>query len=441
MFEQEVAQREAQKQQQQMQNLGMTSPLPYDSLGFNAPHHPFAGYPPGYPMQAYVDPSNPNAGKVLLPTPSMDPVCSPAPYDHAQPLVGHSAEPLAAPPAVPVVPHVAAPVEVSSSQYVTQSDGVVHQDSSVAVLPVPAPGPVQGQNYNVWDSNQQSVSVQQQYSPAQSQATIYYQGQTCPAVYGVTSPYSQTTPPIVQSYAQPSLQYIQGQQIFTAHPQGVVVQPAAAVTAIVAPGQPQPLQPPEMVVTNNLLDLPPPSPPKPKTIVLPPNWKTARDPEGKIYYYHVITRQTQWDPPTWESPGDDASLEHEAEMDLGTPTYDENPMKTSKKPKTAEADTSSELAKKSKEVFRKEMSQFIVQCLNPYRKPDCKVGRITTTEDFKHLARKLTHGVMNKELKYCKNPEDLECNENVKHKTKEYIKKYMQKFGAVYKPKEDTELE
>lgn len=38
-------------------------------------------------------------------------------------------------------------------------------------------------------------------------------------------------------------------------------------------------------------------------------------------------RQTQWDPPTWDSPGDDASLEHEAEMDLGTPTYDENPMK------------------------------------------------------------------------------------------------------------------
>lgn len=39
------------------------------------------------------------------------------------------------------------------------------------------------------------------------------------------------------------------------------------------------------------------------------------------------SRQTQWDPPTWDSPGDEASLEHEAEMDLGTPTYDENPMK------------------------------------------------------------------------------------------------------------------
>ncbi|XP_013913928.1 PREDICTED: histone-lysine N-methyltransferase SETD2 isoform X3 [Thamnophis sirtalis] len=442
LFEQEVAQREAQKQQQQLQNLGMASPLPYDSLGYGASHPPFMGYPPGYPMQAYVDPSNPNAGKVLLPTPSMESMCSPASYEPSQALVGHTMEPsLATSQPVPVVQHVGAPLEVSTPQYVAPSDPMVHQEPGVAVLPVAAPGPVQGQSYGVWDSSQTTVAVQPPYSSAQSQPTIYYQGQACPTVYGVTSPYSQTTPPIVQSYAQPSLQYIQGQQIYTTHPPSVVVQPTTAVATIVTTGQPPPIQQPELVVANNLLDLPPPSPPKPKTIVLPPNWKTARDPEGKIYYYHVVTRQTQWDPPNWDSPEDDASLEHEAEMDLGTPTYDENPMKSSKKPKTAEADTSSELAKKSKEVFRKEMSQFIVQCLNPYRKPDCKVGRITTTEDFKHLARKLTHGVMNKELKYCKTPEDLECNENVKHKTKEYIKKYMQKFGSVYKPKEDTDME
>lgn len=47
------------------------------------------------------------------------------------------------------------------------------------------------------------------------------------------------------------------------------------------------------------------------------------------WLFFPFSRQTQWDPPTWESPGDDASLEHEAEMDLGTPTYDENPMKVS----------------------------------------------------------------------------------------------------------------
>ncbi|NXY56280.1 SETD2 methyltransferase, partial [Callaeas wilsoni] len=456
LFEQEVAQREAQKQQQQLQNLGMTSPLPYDSMGYGTAHHSFMGYPPGYPMQAYVDPSNPNAGKVLLPTPSMDSMCSPAGYEHSQPLAGHAAEPaLSAPQPVPVVQHVAAAVEVTAPQYVAQGDAVVHQEANVAVLPVAAAGAVQSQSYGVWDSGQQPVAVQQPYSPAQSQPAIYYQGQTCQTVYGVTSPYSQTTPPIVQSYAQPGLQYIQGQQIYTAHPQGVIVQPPAAVTAIVAAGQPQPIQQPELVVTNNLLDLPPPSPPKPKTIVLPPNWKTARDPEGKIYYYHVVTRQTQWDPPTWDSPGDDAGLEHEAEMDLGTPTYDENPMKVReaspwespgngrpvwslgggrgrKRPRILWSGSSGRTSRGHRASLK--------FCLGFQL---CGLVMEKGLEGEKGLGEKglLTHGVMNKELKYCKNPEDLECNENVKHKTKEYIKKYMQKFGILYKPKEDTELE
>lgn len=48
------------------------------------------------------------------------------------------------------------------------------------------------------------------------------------------------------------------------------------------------------------------------------------------------------------------------------------------------------------------MLQFVVQGVNPYRKPDCKMERITT-EVFKHLAHKLTQDIMNKELKYCKN--------------------------------------
>ncbi|NWS68958.1 SETD2 methyltransferase, partial [Crotophaga sulcirostris] len=87
------------------------------------------------------------------------------------------------------------------------------------------------------------------------------------------------------------------------------------------------------------------------------------------------------------------------------------------------------------------ISQFIVQCLNPYYKPDCKVGRITTSEDFKQLARKLTYTVMNEELKHCKSPDHLECNENMKCKMKDYIKKYMLQFGAIYKPKNNTDQE
>ncbi|XP_067887618.1 histone-lysine N-methyltransferase SETD2 isoform X2 [Heterodontus francisci] len=473
LFEQEVAQREAQKQslylvqqQQQIQPICVSSQVPYDSGTYTNSHQSFASYPPGYPLQTYVDPVNPNAGKVLLPTPNVEPLCPPQMgYEHPQPLLaesmpaGHSA-----------VQHLSPQVDVQNQQYLAQAPVVVPQDPSVAVIQVSGTQTT-GQSYGVWDPNQQTLAVHQQYASGQPQTPIYYQGQPCQPVYNISSPYGQATQQIVQSYTQSSPECAQGQQCFLAHPQGAVAQPTAGMLVTSSapsyqqPGQPQTVQQPELIVVNSLLDLPPPSPPKPKTIILPSNWKTARDPEGKIYYYHVITRQTQWDPPLWDGGSDDMSVGHEAEMDLGTPTYDENPAKgpmltelhgqdgsgdvtpnsysqsSKKKPKTAEADTSSELAKRSKEMFRKEISQFIVLCLNPYRKPDCKLGRIVATEDFKHLARKLTHGVMNKELKQCKNPEDLECNENVKHKTKEYIKKYMQKFGAIYKPKEEPDVD
>lgn len=41
---------------------------------------------------------------------------------------------------------------------------------------------------------------------------------------------------------------------------------------------------------------------------------------------------------------------------------------------------------------------------------------------------------MVKELKHCKNIEDLSCSETVKHKAKDYVKKYMAKQGSVYRP-------
>ncbi|GIX75838.1 histone-lysine N-methyltransferase SETD2 [Caerostris extrusa] len=79
------------------------------------------------------------------------------------------------------------------------------------------------------------------------------------------------------------------------------------------------------------------------------------------------------------------------------------------------------------------MSAFVVQCLNPYHRDDCRVGKVTSNDDFKHLARKLTHVIMAKELKHCKSVEDLECNDNVKFKARDYIHKYMAKCGPIYK--------
>jgi hypothetical protein len=40
---------------------------------------------------------------------------------------------------------------------------------------------------------------------------------------------------------------------------------------------------------------------------------------------------------------------------------------------------------------------------------------------------------MLKELKHCRKVSDLTCNDSVRHKAREYIKKYMAKFGELYK--------
>ncbi|XP_066260562.1 histone-lysine N-methyltransferase Set2 [Euwallacea similis] len=96
-----------------------------------------------------------------------------------------------------------------------------------------------------------------------------------------------------------------------------------------------------------------------------------------------------------------------------------------------------EHAKKIKEVFRSTMAHTVVGVLNAYRKPDCLEARITNTEDFKHLARKLTHFVMLKEMKHIPTIDDLVCSDNVKAKAKEYIRKYMSKFGDVYQKRHD----
>lgn len=45
--------------------------------------------------------------------------------------------------------------------------------------------------------------------------------------------------------------------------------------------------------------------------------------------------------------------------------------------------------RKIKDAFRSNMANVIVWNLNPYRKNDCQQGRITSTDDFKHLARKV----------------------------------------------------
>lgn len=54
-----------------------------------------------------------------------------------------------------------------------------------------------------------------------------------------------------------------------------------------------------------------------------------------------------------------------------------------------EADTSSGPKRKIKDIFMLKMANVVVASLNQYRKHDCKIGRITSTKDFKALAKKV----------------------------------------------------
>ncbi|CAB3250495.1 unnamed protein product [Arctia plantaginis] len=96
--------------------------------------------------------------------------------------------------------------------------------------------------------------------------------------------------------------------------------------------------------------------------------------------------------------------------------------------------------RKIKELFRSTMARVMVQHLNPYRSSSAPAARITSTADFKHLARKLTHFVMLKELKHCRSVEELVVTDSVRSKAKMFVKKYMAKFGPVYKrPPEEAD--
>lgn len=52
----------------------------------------------------------------------------------------------------------------------------------------------------------------------------------------------------------------------------------------------------------------------------------------------------------------------------------------------------------------------------------------------------LTHFVMLKELRHCQSTADLCCSETVKHKAKEYVKKYMANKGPIYRPESSEDI-
>jgi histone-lysine N-methyltransferase SETD2 len=77
--------------------------------------------------------------------------------------------------------------------------------------------------------------------------------------------------------------------------------------------------------------------------------------------------------------------------------------------------------------------------LQPFLKEDCKLGHIQNTDDFKHLARKFTHMIMEKEMSRATKIEELDLNKRIKMKTQEFITRYMQRFNGNYSRKTDDQ--
>jgi hypothetical protein len=75
-----------------------------------------------------------------------------------------------------------------------------------------------------------------------------------------------------------------------------------------------------------------------------------------------------------------------------TPAQAQSTPVSSKKTTQAAADTSSDVEKKHKEKFVKEISKTVVKILDPYRKKGVR-GHIGNTDDFKHLAKKVTPNI------------------------------------------------
>ncbi|XP_060861460.1 uncharacterized protein LOC132938562 isoform X2 [Metopolophium dirhodum] len=85
------------------------------------------------------------------------------------------------------------------------------------------------------------------------------------------------------------------------------------------------------------------------------------------------------------------------------------------------------------------MATVIVKTLGSYAKKTCQQGRIRSDEDFKYLAKKINENVLLKELQL-KKVDKLKISDSTKDKVAEYIRKYMSRFGEVYKrkPSEQT---
>jgi hypothetical protein len=209
---------------------------------------------------------------------------------------------------------------------------------------------------------------------------------------------------------------------------------------------------------------------------LPLDWKAKLNKKGHVYYFNLRTRESQWEYPNYKKKASPVKIKNEIALEDSSSGYlneessndtqkdtaslskkcvsfnEQNEIKhiehsesttdaTSSQFSGVHSDTNaSEQFKLVKEQFRDKLSKFIVKLLAPYmKKEECKVGYLNNVDDFKFLARKFTHTIMDKELSRTTKFDDLDLDKRVRVKTEEYVKRYMARFGREYSRKTDEE--
>lgn len=170
--------------------------------------------------------------------------------------------------------------------------------------------------------------------------------------------------------------------------------------------------------TTNVADSAPPSSTQQNEQPLPLPWTSVwNDEAGAYYYWNETTDETRWERPV---------------VSDGPPQLDASKSSGSGNGSKSGSKSGSSAAKESEEKkqFRAAASKQVIKILQRYTKPDCKIGRITNNDDFKHLARKISHHVLEKEFAAAAKSGKLEFSEEVKHKLKNFVKSFMQKTGA-----------
>lgn len=165
---------------------------------------------------------------------------------------------------------------------------------------------------------------------------------------------------------------------------------------------------------------------------LPEGWKTAKTPEGKTYYYHERTRETRWDPPV--APVQTSSLVeglYGSDVDAIISRAKAAALQQQQQQQQQQAQDRSSPPSLGSPVseqdthgqIRNQISEVVIPFLSRYK------SQFKDQAAFKDMARKLTHGLAEKEYRALIVGSSFEMTKQKRQKIQDYLAQYLASHG------------